>query len=172
MFLITWSNENILVMTKGSGIKRWKLKSSVFGSFFLVVLKENKNSPSMCMKSNLATLRWRKCSCSSRMAVRIIADSLAMTARSSEAVLQARTLRIRSLSFIDMTEASQRLSREWKVDLYRTLRQETPINRSWQLGFCAISALSPCEMIPCRFHAVFVSSTGQNIWCDCDSPCV
>jgi hypothetical protein len=36
------------------------------------------------------------------MAVRIIADSFAMTARSSAAVLQARTLRIRSLSFIDM----------------------------------------------------------------------
>jgi metal-dependent HD superfamily phosphatase/phosphodiesterase len=36
------------------------------------------------------------------MAVRIIADSLAMTARSSAAVLQARTLRIRSLSFIAM----------------------------------------------------------------------
>lgn len=36
------------------------------------------------------------------MAVRIIADSLAMTARSSEAVLQARTLRIKSLSFIDI----------------------------------------------------------------------
>jgi hypothetical protein len=36
------------------------------------------------------------------MAVRIIADSLAMTARSSAAVLHARTLRMRSRSFIDM----------------------------------------------------------------------
>ena len=36
------------------------------------------------------------------MAVRIIADSLAMTARSSAAVLQARTFRIKSLSFIDI----------------------------------------------------------------------
>lgn len=36
------------------------------------------------------------------MAVRIIADSLAMTARSSAAVLHCRTLRIKSLSFIDM----------------------------------------------------------------------
>jgi hypothetical protein len=36
------------------------------------------------------------------MAVLIIADSFAMTARSSPAVLQARTFRIKSLSFIDM----------------------------------------------------------------------
>ena len=38
------------------------------------------------------------------MAVRIMADSLAMTARSSAAVLQARTLRIKSRNFIDMME--------------------------------------------------------------------
>lgn len=40
------------------------------------------------------------------MAVRIIADSFAMTARSSAAVLQARTLRMRSRSFIDMVTAT------------------------------------------------------------------
>ena len=60
------------------------------------------NSPSMCMKSNLATFRCRYCSCSSRMAVRIMADSLAMTARSSAAVLHARTCRMRSRSLRDM----------------------------------------------------------------------
>lgn len=36
------------------------------------------------------------------MAVRIIADSLAITARSSAAVLHARTCRIKSLSLSDM----------------------------------------------------------------------
>ncbi|KAL7553138.1 LOW QUALITY PROTEIN: hypothetical protein ACHAWF_016403 [Thalassiosira exigua] len=53
-------------------------------------------------ESNFATFRCRYCSCSSRMAVRIIADSFAITARSSAAVLHARTCRMRSRNFKDM----------------------------------------------------------------------
>lgn len=56
----------------------------------------------MCINNSFATFRCRKCACSSRMAVRIMADSLAITDRSSAAVLQARTLRIKSRSFMDM----------------------------------------------------------------------
>lgn len=61
----------------------------------------------MWMKRSLATFRWRYWSCSSLMAVRMSADSLAITARSSAAVLQARTARISSRSRIDMVTTTQ-----------------------------------------------------------------
>lgn len=80
----------------------------------------------MCMNRSLATFRCLKCACSSLIAVRIIADSLATTARSSAAVLQARTLRIKSLSFIDIVavkfscfrHATHKTGNNTRVDLY------------------------------------------------------
>jgi hypothetical protein len=56
----------------------------------------------MCMNSNFATFLCLKCDCSSLMAVLIMALSLAMTARSSPAVLHALTFRMRSRNLRDM----------------------------------------------------------------------
>ena len=135
-----------------------------------LTLYQKIDSPNMCIKSNFATFRCRKCACSSRMAVRIMADSFAMTARSSAAVLQARTLRIKSRNFIDMMEkVVQLLLAVLCVCLYGFLDAAArdkffQSNCTHRKGLCARLALCSFSSTPVTYAIVSYNGSLHTCW--------
>ena len=104
--------------------------------------------PNMCMNSSFATFLCRKWDCSSRIAVRIMALSLAMTARSSAAVLHALTFRMRSRNFRDIL----------KYFCFGVM--------DWSLAVVSMTYAMRCALSQCRYLGLMLQRQLQTMKSD------
>ena len=121
----------------------------------------------MCMNSILATLRCRYWLSSSLNADLMAADSLAMTSRSSAAVLQARTARMssRSLLLIPRRQRTTRAERVWKGRKQMASPRTSALNQNARYDRkkpARIHSVSPPHQSPACWKQVCGSGRGAK----------